>query len=279
MRDHGKILRFLHGSGTEHGPAGGARRHHVAVIAKDGKRLRRDRTRRDMKNGRRQLARDLVHVGDHEQQPLRSRKRGAERAGLQRAMNRAGGAAFALHLDDLGNGLPKIFHPARRPRVSPFSHRRSRRDRIDGDDFVERVSDSRDRFVGIQRPAVAFCSARDARGALLWKIRSDFLFFSQYFHRLISIPRSSSFIRESISRSFRKAMYLSCVLLCSYCARAKLSAFFFFGRGETWTRRGASFLCRTGWEIVEPLKKCTGFRKSCAVWLLPAWQDKQENNV
>ena len=108
----GKILRFLHGSRAEHGPAGGARRHHVAVIAENGKGLCRERARRDMKHRRRQFAGNLVHVRDHEQQPLRGREGRAERAGLQCAMNRAGRAAFALQLDHFGNGIPEVLHPA-----------------------------------------------------------------------------------------------------------------------------------------------------------------------
>ena len=77
VRDERKILRFLHGGRAEHRPAGRARRHHVAVIAEDGKRLRRQRARRDVKHRRRQFAGNLVHVRDHQQQPLR----GGERRG------------------------------------------------------------------------------------------------------------------------------------------------------------------------------------------------------
>jgi hypothetical protein len=56
----------------------------------------------------RQLARDLVHVGDHEQEPLRRGERGGEGAGLQGAVHGAGGAAFGLHFDHGGNFAPQI---------------------------------------------------------------------------------------------------------------------------------------------------------------------------
>ena len=64
---------------------------------------------------RRQLARDLVHVGDHQQQALRRREGGRERARLQRAVDRAGRARLRLHLDHLGDapqrfGLPRLDH-------------------------------------------------------------------------------------------------------------------------------------------------------------------------
>ena len=85
-----------------------ARGHDIRVVAEDGQGLRGDRASRDMKDGRRQLARDLVHVGDHQQQALRRGKRRRQRAGLQCAVDRAGGAAFALHLDNLGHGAPDV---------------------------------------------------------------------------------------------------------------------------------------------------------------------------
>ena len=72
MRDEREILRFLHGSRAEHRPTGRARRHDIAVIAEDRKRLRGQRARRDVKDRRRQFAGDLVHVRDHQEQSLRS---------------------------------------------------------------------------------------------------------------------------------------------------------------------------------------------------------------
>ena len=60
------------------------------------------------KTVRGQLAGDLVHVGDHQQQALRRGEGGGERAGLQRAVEGAGGAAFALHLDHRRHGAPDV---------------------------------------------------------------------------------------------------------------------------------------------------------------------------
>ena len=48
-----------------------------------------------MKNCRGQFTRNLEHVGDHQQQSLAGSKGSRERAGLQRAVNGAGSAAFA----------------------------------------------------------------------------------------------------------------------------------------------------------------------------------------
>ncbi len=124
MSNGREIRRLLHRRRAQHRPAGRACRHHIAVIAKDGKPLRRQRPRRDVKHHRRQFAGDFVHVRNHQQQTLRRGERGALRAGLQRAMDGARRAAFALQLDDRGHGAPEIFQTTRRPIVRPFAHRR-----------------------------------------------------------------------------------------------------------------------------------------------------------
>ena len=75
MGDQRKVHGFLHRVRTEHGKTGGAAKHHVAVIAKDGKGVRRHGSRRNMKCGGRKFARYLVHVRNHQQQTLRRRER------------------------------------------------------------------------------------------------------------------------------------------------------------------------------------------------------------
>jgi len=55
-----------------------------------------------------QLAGDLVHIRDHQQQTLRRGKGGGKRAGLQGAVHRASRAAFGLHLSHGGDGPPQV---------------------------------------------------------------------------------------------------------------------------------------------------------------------------
>ena len=151
LRDQREVLRLLHARGTEHRPAGRARGHDVAVIAEDRQRVCGQRTRGDVKDRRRQLAGDLVHVRNHQQQALRRGKRRGERSGLQRAMHGARGTALALHLDHRRDRSPEVRLFLGRPRVRPLAHRRRGRDRIDGDDFIERVRNARDGFVSIEK--------------------------------------------------------------------------------------------------------------------------------
>ena len=72
------------------------------------KRVRRHRARRHVKDRRRQLARNLVHVWDHQQQTLACRKRRREAAALQGSVNCARRSPFTLHLDDGGNAAPRF---------------------------------------------------------------------------------------------------------------------------------------------------------------------------
>ena len=91
--DHRHVLRFLHARRRQQREAGGAGAHHVAVVAEDRQRVRGQRAGGDVEHRRRQLAGDLEHVGQLQQQALRRRERRRQRAGLQRAVHRAGGAA------------------------------------------------------------------------------------------------------------------------------------------------------------------------------------------
>ncbi len=123
VRDEREVVRFLHRVRAEHRPTRLPRRHHVLMVAENGQSLRRERASSDVKNRRRQFAGNFVHVGNHQQQPLRSREGGRQRTRLQRTVNRARRAAFALHFDDGRNGVPEILHAASRPLIGPFTHR------------------------------------------------------------------------------------------------------------------------------------------------------------
>ena len=149
LGDQRHVHRFLHRIGNEKGEAGGARRHHVAVVAEDRQALGRQRTRRHVHHEGREFAGDLVHVGDHQQQALRRGKGGRQRTGLQSAVYRAGRAALALHLDHLRDGTPQILEALGRPCIGIFTHRRRRRDRVDRDHFVGQVGDIGGGFVAV----------------------------------------------------------------------------------------------------------------------------------
>jgi hypothetical protein len=91
-------------------------------------------------------------------------------------MNGSGRASFALQLHYFRNGMPEVFRSAGRPRVCPFSHGRGRCDRIDGDDFIERVSDPRDRLIRIERFVATLCFVVTSCAISVPGSRDDVLF-------------------------------------------------------------------------------------------------------
>jgi len=78
------------------------------VIAKNGQRLSGDGAGRNVKHGGREFPGDLVHIGEHEQQPLRRGKRGRQGARLQGAMDGARSTRFTLHFHHGRDRSPNI---------------------------------------------------------------------------------------------------------------------------------------------------------------------------
>ena len=154
--DQRHIAGLLHRIGRQHGIAGGAAGHHIRVVAKNRERMGRDGARRYMNHIRRQFARNFVHVGDHQQQPLRRRKCGAERACLQRSVHGARSSAFTLQFGDDGDRAPDVTAPFFLPLIGPLAHGGRGCNRINGDDFRQAISDRCRGFVSIQNDCFFF---------------------------------------------------------------------------------------------------------------------------
>ena len=154
--DEREVLRFLHGSGGEHREARLAAGHDVRVVAEDVEALVREGAGGHVEDRRRELARDLVHVGDHQQEALRRRERRREGAGRERAVDRAGGAALGLHLDDLGDVAPEIGLALGGEFVARLRHRGGGGDRVDRADFAALEGDLRARSVAVHHDFLGF---------------------------------------------------------------------------------------------------------------------------
>ena len=150
VRHGGEVVRLLHRARAEHGESGRAGGHDVAVVAEDRQGVGGERPRRHVDHRRRQLAGDLEHVRQHQQQPLGRGERGRERAGLQRTVQRARRTALGLHLDDVGHRPPQVRLPGGRPRIGVLAHRGRGRDRIDRHDLGECVGDTCGRLVAVK---------------------------------------------------------------------------------------------------------------------------------
>jgi len=143
------VMRLLHRIGRQQCKAGRPGGHHVGMVAEDRQRVCRDGTCCDMEDGRRQFAGNLVHVGDHQQQPLRRGERRGQRAGLQRAMHGTRRPAFGLQFDDAGYATPDIEFALCRPFIGQLAHAGRRGNRVDGDHFGNAEGHVGDGFVAI----------------------------------------------------------------------------------------------------------------------------------
>ncbi len=93
---------------AQHGEAGLAAGHDVGVVTEDVQRLSGHGTGGHVEHGGQLLGRDLVHIGDHQQQALGSGIRGGQGAGAQRTVDSAGGAGLGLHFHHLDLGAEDV---------------------------------------------------------------------------------------------------------------------------------------------------------------------------
>ncbi len=152
----GQVLRLLHRAGGEHGKAGAARRHHILMVAKNRQPLRRQRAGSHMEYRRGQFTGDLVHVGQHQHQPLTGGEGGGERPRLQGAVYRTGSSSFALHLHHCGNVAPQVGLLLSSPGIGQFCHGRARGNGVDGTHFTQLVRHPGRGFVAVDHDQFMF---------------------------------------------------------------------------------------------------------------------------
>ena len=141
VRDEREVHNFLHGAGREHRKTRLAAGHNVLMVAENVQRMRRDRACGNVEHGREQFARDLIHIGDHEEEPLACGIGGGEGACGKGAVHGTRRAAFRLHFGK-AQFLPEHVHSARGgPFVRDLRHRGGGGYGIDGRNFRECVSD------------------------------------------------------------------------------------------------------------------------------------------
>ena len=131
MRDGAKVHHFLRVGFGQHSKAGLAAGHYVGMVAENIQRVAGYRTCGNMEHARQQLARDLVHIRDHQQQALRSGVRSGERTGRERTVHNTRGARLGLHFDHLYGCAKDVFLTRGCPLVNAVCHGAGRGDRID----------------------------------------------------------------------------------------------------------------------------------------------------
>ena len=86
---------------------------------------------------------DLVHVGDHEQEALRSREGGGQSTGDQRTVHSTGSTSFGLHFTDGDSLIHQVLLALGRPFVGQFAHDGRGRDGVDGGNVAQGVGNVR----------------------------------------------------------------------------------------------------------------------------------------
>ena len=150
LGDQRHVLGFLHRIAGQERAAGGAAGHHVGVIAEDRQGVGGQRPRRHVEHEGRQLAGHLVEVGHEQQQALAGGEAGAQRPRGERPVQRAGGAAFGLHLDDLGDHAPQVRLALGGPFIGPLAHVGRGRDRVDGNHLAAEIGHPSGGFVAVE---------------------------------------------------------------------------------------------------------------------------------
>ena len=111
------------------------------MVAEDAQGIGGQRTGADVEDGGEQLARDLVHVGNHEQQALRGRIGGGQGAALKRAVQCPGRSSLGLHFHHMDGLSEDVLSPLAGPCVHQFGHGGTGSDGEDGGHFREGIGD------------------------------------------------------------------------------------------------------------------------------------------
>jgi len=120
---HGrKVHDLLYRPGAEHGESGLAAGHDILMVAEDAQGVRSQCTCRHVEHAGQQLAGNLVHIGNHQQQALRGREGRGQGTGLQRAVHGTGGAGFRLHLLHMDSLTEDVLATFGCPLVNVFGH-------------------------------------------------------------------------------------------------------------------------------------------------------------
>ena len=150
MADCGHILSFLNRSRRQQGKTGTAGTHHIRMVAENGQSMGGNAAGGNVHAERRQLAGNLVQIGQHQQQPLGGGKGGHQGTGLQRPVHGTGRAGLGLHLHHTGHLPPEIGFAQSRPVIGVFAHHRGGGNRIDGNGFAQAVSHRGHRFIAVE---------------------------------------------------------------------------------------------------------------------------------
>ena len=111
------------------------------MVTENVQGLGSDGTGGDMEHGGQQLAGDLVHIGDHQQQTLGCGVGGGQGTGGQRAVNGTGGTSLGLHLNDLDGVAENVLAASGAPLVDVIGHGAGGGDGVDASNLGKGIAD------------------------------------------------------------------------------------------------------------------------------------------
>ena len=150
LRDQGEVHRLLDAGRTEHGKAGACGRSITSLWSPKMDSACVASVRAVMwKTVGVSSPAILNMLGILSSKPWDGGEGAGQRAGLERAVHRAGRAAFALHLHHRGDGAPEVLDPFGGPLVAPLAHVGGGGDGIDAHHFVAAVGHVGHRFIAV----------------------------------------------------------------------------------------------------------------------------------
>ena len=152
-----EVHNLLYGRGSQHGETGLACSHDILMVAEDRERLSGERTGRNVEYARQQFARNLVHVGNHQQQTLRCGEGRGQSAALERSVDRTGSTSLRLHFNNLYGLTEDVLASLGGPLVDEFSHCGRRRNGVNRRNFREHIRDMRRSVVTVTCNEFFFC--------------------------------------------------------------------------------------------------------------------------
>ena len=111
------------------------------MVTEDVQSLSSHGTGGHMEHTGQQLAGDLVHVGDHQQQALGSGVGGGQGTGGQRAVNGTGGTSLGLHLNDLYGVAEDVLTTGSSPLVNVIGHGAGRGNGVNASNLGKGIAD------------------------------------------------------------------------------------------------------------------------------------------
>ena len=151
MRDGTQVHDFLNVGLGQHGETGLTAGINVGMVTENVQSLCSNGTCGNVEHAGKQLAGDLVHIGDHQQQALGGGVGGGQSTGGQGAMYGTGGTGLGLHLHNLHGVAEDVLPAGGSPLVNVVGHGAGGSDGVNASDLSKGVADMGGSGIAVHR--------------------------------------------------------------------------------------------------------------------------------